>query len=272
MSNSKAKDSGQTNYHVPNLVRALKILELLTEHPAGLNTTQITSLLDFPRNSVFRITSTLLESGYLIRDEETKVFQLSQKLLTMGYSALSEQNLVEKSLGPMRKLRDIIKETVPLGILNGYEGLIIEEIRGLHSFRYVLEPGRKFNLHTSAPGKAIVAFLPDEKREEVVKKIKFTVYNERTISNKQDYINVLDQVRKTGYAVDHAEEIEGMHCVGAPIFNRHGYPVAAIWITGPSFRVREKDFKKIGPKVKKTGLRISKALGYFTNIKLTISE
>ena len=95
-----------TDYHVPNLVRAIKIMELLAERSAGLTTAQITEMLHIPRNSVFRITSTLLEYGYLIRDEESKVFQLSKKLLSMGYAALSEESLIEKELEGMRQLRN----------------------------------------------------------------------------------------------------------------------------------------------------------------------
>jgi DNA-binding IclR family transcriptional regulator len=259
---TKTKEQNPSNYHVPNLIRALKIMELFTDHPEGLTTTQITSILKIPRNSVFRITATLLDHGYLIRDEETKIFQLSQKLLTMGYSAIGEETLVEKSLPVMRKLRDRFKETVPLGILHGDEGLVIEEVQGLHSFRYVLEPGRRFHLHTSAPGKALVAFLPDDEQRMLIDKIKFYRFNEHTISNKKTFSKELEKIQCDGFAIDQAEEIEGMHCVGAPIFNRQGYPIAAIWITGPSFRIKEKDFSHIGAKVKNAADRISKSFGY----------
>jgi DNA-binding IclR family transcriptional regulator len=258
----KTTSSEVSRYHVPNLTRALNILELLTEQPQGLTTTQITSQLKIPRNSVFRITSTLLEHGYLVRDDESLVFQLSQKLLTMGYAALSEESLIEKSIGHMRHLRDRYKETVPLGILHGQEGVVIEEVQGTHSFRFVLEPGRRFHIHSAAPGKAMVAFLPEEEREHLIKHAGFIKFNERTIRNKNDFREVLAKVRKCGYAIDNAEEIEGMHCVSAPIFNRHGYPIAAIWITGPSYRIKHKDFEQIGIDIKKATNRISKSLGY----------
>ena len=254
------KDS---KYHVPNLTRALRILELLAEHPEGLTTTMITDTLKFPRNSIFRITSTLLEYGYLLRDEETKVFQLSQKLLTMGYTALGEETLVEKSLPVMRQLRDRFKETVPLGILHGSEGLVIEEVQGLHSFRFVLEPGRRFNLHSAAPGKALLAFLPDEDINRLISQISFRKFNPRTITDRESLLKCLKRVRSVGYATDRAEEIEGMHCIAAPIFNRHGYPLAAIWITGPSHRIKEKDFVSIGNEVRKASDRISRGFGYY---------
>ena len=262
MNKANSIHSNSSKYHVPNLERALRVFELLAQHPEGLSTSRISELLQFPRNSIFRITATLHNHGYLIRDLDTKLFQLSQKLLTLGYAAISEQTLVEKSLDVMRSLRDRFKETVPLGILQGNQGLVIEEVPGIHSFRFVLEPGKRFNLHTSAPGKAIVAYLPEDEKEKLIDSIKFIKFNERTISNKSDFIKELTKVRQQGWAADCAEETEGMHCIGAPIFNRHGIPFAAIWITGPSSRVKEENFQGIGEEVRRHSNKISQSLGY----------
>ena len=259
--------SNNSKYHVPNLERALRILELLSDNPAGLTVTQITDILKISRNSIFRITSTLLDAKYITRDDNTKVFQLSQKLLTLGYAAIGDQTLIEKALSHMRNLRDLFGETVPLGILHGNEGLVIEEISGTHSFRFVLEPGRRFQLHTSAPGKAMLAFLPEDEREKIIKSIQFHKYNERTIDNADEYRRRLEEVRIKGYSIDFAEEIEGMHCVGAPIFDRRGYPIAAIWITGPSIRLEISKLDNIGTKVKKYADNISGNLGYVPNQK-----
>lgn len=251
-----------SKYHVPNLERALEIIELLAKNSKGMNSSEIAAELNIPRNSIFRITATLHDRGYLNRDEDTKAFQLSHKLLVLGYNALTEETLVEKALERMRHLRDMFGETVPLGVLHGYEGMVIEEVPGIHSFRFVLEPGRKFHLHTAAPGKAIVAYLPKSEQQKIFKKMIFKKYSSRTILNVEKYRRVLSKVRRDGYAIDHAEEIEGMHCLAAPIFNRHGSPFAAIWITGPSIRLPESQFEKIGKQVKKHADSISKSLGY----------
>lgn len=250
-----------SEYHVPNLERALTILELLSKHSEGLTISDIATMLDYPRNSVFRIISTLHNYEFINRDEEYKTFCLSLKLLTVGMHALSEPTLVEKSLKAMRSLRDEYKETVPLGILRGAVGMVIEEVQGTHLFRFVLEPGRKFNLHTSAPGKAIIANLPQRERVELIDKIEFKIFNERTISNKEIFLKTLKKVCNNGYSVDKAEEIEGMHCIGAPIFNRHGHAFAAIWISGPSMRIDPKDFHAIGLNVRKHADSISLSLG-----------
>jgi len=251
-----------SEYHVPNLERALTILELITKYSEGLSIGDIATMLNYPRSSVFRIVSTLHNYGFLNRDDEYKTFCLSVKLLTIGMHALSEPTLVEKSLKAMHSLRDKYKETVPLGILKDSVGIVIEEVQGTHLFRFVLEPGRRFLLHTSAPGKAILAYMQEEERDMLIDRIDFKVFNKRTIDNKEKYIKTLKEVRKNGFSVDIGEEIEGMHCIGAPIFNRQGRAFAAIWISGPSVRIHPIDFHSIGLDVRKHADSISLSLGY----------
>ncbi len=257
-----SKANPTSKYQVPNLNRALKILELLSQHPEGLTIAEITDMLKYPRNSVYRITATLCENKYIYRDEYSKIFRLTYKLLTLGHAAVGEQTLVDKAVIVMRRLRDKYKETVLLGILNGSCGVIIETVQGTHSYRFVLEPGKQFHLHTAAPGKAMIAFLPKEEQDAIVEKIEFVRFNNLTLISKKDFLQHLEVVKERGYAIDHAEETEGMHCLGAPIFNHDGYPIASVWLTGPSQRIKECDFESIGEEVKRHALDISLSLGY----------
>jgi len=259
MKDGKASAS---KYSVPNVERTLKIFDLLSDSPQGLSISEISRELNFPRNSVFRVMSTLDNFGYVNKDDESKSFTLSLKLLQQGIKALSDMPIVEKAIPEMHSLQKIYKETVPLGILRGNMGVIIEEVVGTHLFKYVLEPGKLFHLHTSAPGKAILAYLPDDEREKLLKSITYSRFNKRTITNPDKLRKKLKHVKKQGYSIDHAEEVDGMHCLGAPIFNRRGYPIAAIWLTGPSMRINEEDFDKIGKDVRRHSDRISKSLGY----------
>lgn len=257
-----SKKSNGSAYHVPNLERALVIMELLAQHSKGLGLSEIVEFLGFPKNSVFRITMTLQSHGYLHRDEDTKKFTLSRKLLTLGYSAVSEYNLVELSLDVMRQLRDVVKETVLLGTIASNEGVVLDQVAGTHPFKFVADAGLKFPLHTAAPGKAIMAFLPEEQLNEMLKVIKLSRFNDKTITDKKQFKAELEEIHKLGYAVDRAEQLEGVHCVGAPVFDQHGYPVASIWTTGPSDRIPEKSFHKVGRQVKQYVSMVSKRLGY----------
>ena len=92
--------------------------------------------------------------------------------------------------------------------------------------------------------------------------MKLVKFNARTLTAKGKLRAELEQVRECGYAVDHAEQLEGVHCVGAPVRNQHGYPIAAIWITGPRNRMPATSFAALGREVLDQADRISARFGY----------
>lgn len=253
----------KSNHSVPNLERALTILELLAGHPEGLNITEISNQLDIPKNSTFRITSTLLDKGYLYRDEKSKAFSLTGKLLSIGYSALSEETLIEKSVDVMKALRDELKETVLLGIMVHQKGIVLELIPGLHSIKFWVDVGTVFPSNTAAPSKVMISHMTEQEQEDIISKMEFKKFTDHTITKPAAYRKLLEDTKKKGYGSDIGEEVEGVNCISAPILNRNGYPIAAIWVTGPAERLPEKDFDEIGAVVKEHAKIISQRFGHY---------
>ena len=252
----------EKSYSVPNLERALSIIELLKDCSQGLSLTELQERLGFPKSSIFRITQTLVDRGYLTKSDQPSLFSLSKKFLHIGLSTLSEASLIEKCLPLMRSLREELKETVLLGALIDNEGVLLEQVLGTHPFTFMLKMGQRFHLHPSAPGKAILAFLPEPELDSILETNPLNRFNDRTITNIDDFKEELEKVRTCGYAFDHAEELEGVHCVGAPIFNQYGYPISALWVTAPSARLPYKKFKEVGATIREVCLSISRQFGY----------
>ena len=254
--------SDSSKYSVPNLERALRVFELLSHHKDGLIVSQIAKHLEVPRNSIFRICATLREQGYIQYFRDTQQVTLTKKLFSIGYRALADDNIVQLAHDPMRALRDDLKETVLIGSLMDQEGAVLEELAGLHHFNFRVERGARFFLHCTAPGKAMLAYLSKAEQAKIVDCIEMTRFNENTITSKLTLIEQLDTIKQSGIAYDFAEQIEGCHCIAAPIMDQYGYPVAAIWITGPSSRLPSSDFPTIGARVKLAADNVSKTLGY----------
>jgi DNA-binding IclR family transcriptional regulator len=257
-----ARDNEQVgrDYNVPNLVRAFQLLEFMAREPQSWSITELSDRLGFPKNSVFRICRSLHEMGYLT--QTGKNYFLSPKLLALGYAALGEQNLVEKALDIMRDLRDETNETTLFGTLFGHEGVTLEQVVSDQSIKFVIDVGHRFALHTAAPGKAILAFLPEKERDHILDQLDFKKYTSRTITSRRSFLTLLQEVRKRGWAVDNCERLDGINCVAAPVFNFRNMPIAAVWVTGPDFRMTAADFPKIGKIVQEHALRISQRFGY----------
>ncbi len=250
------------NFQTPILERALSVIELLSKNKNGLGISEITRLLDLPKNSVFRITGTLYQQGYLNRDPKTKFFTLSRKFVDIGFSALGEQDLIEQSIDVMRDIRDITKETTLLGIVAEEKGIIMNQVPSNQPIKLTVDLGINFNLHCSAPGKAYLAFLPEAECDKLLDQVELKKYTDRTIASKTDLLEELKKIRKQGFSIDFEEEFEGVHCVGAPVLNHKNYPIAVVWVTGPSYRFPEQKMESIGKVVKENVETISRRFGY----------
>ncbi len=265
MSRTIDQTSGETDttrYHVPNLDRALIILEFLASEPHGYGVSEIARRVELPKNSVFRIVSTLHAHGYLNRRDSDKTYRLSRKLLSLGYAAIDEHNLIEKSIQVMRELRDACDETTLIGTLIDNQGVVLEQVPSNQPVKVLIKIGHHFPLHTAAPGKAMLAFLPEDQCEAILDKMRLTKFNDRTITSKAKFREELAEVRELGYALDRGEELETLHCVAAPILDHRGHPVAGIWITGPASRLKTEDFERLGKIVMEHVHIISERFGY----------
>ncbi len=259
VSNMEIKD---VNYKVPSLERGLDILEFLSVRKGGVSLQEIKRELDLSQTTAYRILNTMARHGFIAIDEKTKLYSLTRKMLSLGFRTLEEHDLLKKTIPYLHSLRDEIKETVCFGVLGEEKGVFIEQAQGLHTFRFVLSPGKSFDLHCSAPGKAIMAYLPRAARERYLKQMKYEIYNDRTISNESDYIEELKKVKKEGYALDNEEEISGVICIGVPIFNYTKTPCGSIWISGPKDRLDAETIADIAMKIKETATKVSQELGY----------
>lgn len=262
---NKKKAEVKSTYNVPNLERGLLIIELLATHTHGLTLAEIIEALSISKSSAFRIVSTLIFKNYLQKNETTKKITLSRKMLTLGISSMNEQSIVELSIDVMRAMRDELKESVMLGVILGSKGTILEQVASSYPVKLFVEQGTQFALHSSVGGKSILANLPVEDLNETLKGMNLVKFTEKTIVSKVEFKKELKEVKELGYAIDNGEDIRGIHCVGAPIFNEYGYPVASIWITAPHGRLPENYFHKKGKIVAKYAKQISTKLGYLAS-------
>lgn len=229
-----------------SLQRGLAVLKMLADRPEGATLRQITESLELPGASVLRIARTLVTLGYLSREKGTKKFFLTNSFLMLGQPRTPSRGLGECAINAMREIREAVGETTQLCCVVGTEMVILDQLLSIHPFKYSADLGARCPCFSCAPGKAIVAYLPSEERASLVNQIKFKRFTPNTITTKNAFRQELETIRQQGYAVDRAEGMEGIHCIAAPIFDRHQFPVAAITIAGPASRLPEETFDSIG--------------------------
>jgi DNA-binding IclR family transcriptional regulator len=238
MKSPSSSERSPGDFSTPSLDRALAVLESLALRTGGLTQTELAAELGLTANFVYRTTQSLLAHGYLIRDSH-KRFRLSGKLLRLGQPVVDDVPLAEAALPAMRWLSEETGEASHLGIVVDGAGLVLERVLGTAPIKFYVERGTRFPLHTSAPGKCVLAFLDESERDEILGGYRFETFHPWTISDRAEFEGCLARVREEGFATDLGEHLEGHHCLGAPVFDREDRAVASLWITGPSQRLDE---------------------------------
>jgi len=241
----------ESDSQVPALQRGLAILELLGTHDQGATLSEIGVELGLSPATVFRITGVLEEAGYVRKDEGSRRFALTKKLLLLARPQHEGRSLVESALPAMREVLRQTGETVQLCTLAEMECVIIEQLPSLHPFKYIVDIGSRPPVHCCAPGKAMIAHLQEAERQELVRRVKFTGFTPQSITTRRGFMEEMTNVRRDGFAVDRAEHFEGIHCVAAPVLDRTGHAVAALTIAGPSARIAAERFVELGEIMKR---------------------
>jgi len=230
----------------PGTERTLAILELLGRHRAGLSLTEIARELGLPVNSVFRISSTLHSRGYLQRREDDKRFILTNKLFDLSRPQVREKSLVVCALESLKWLRDATGETTQLLTSVNHKMTVLEQCISSQPIKVSSTVGLQVPMYSCAPGKASLAHVPPAELERFFETVKLKQYTATTLATRELLEADLVKTRKRGFSTDIAEGLEGIHCVAAAVLDEYRYPVAAITVMAPSFRLKRDQFEKLG--------------------------
>ncbi|MDD4869601.1 MAG: IclR family transcriptional regulator [Kiritimatiellae bacterium] len=254
MTNQKVRDSGCST---PALDRALALLELMSTRPDGVTQSEIRSILGFSANLVFRLTKSLVRHGYLECNANTRRFILTGKLLSLAQPRSEDRSLVEMAQEPMRWLRDATGESAHVGVRSGFECIVLDRVVGPHPFKCYVEAGAHGPLHSGAPGKVLLAWLPEKEINATLRQMPLDAVTPNTITSRVAFARHLKLVRRCGYATDFGETLLGHHCLGAPVFDSENRPIASLWITAPAARLSEDDVLRQAPAVVKAADKLT---------------
>jgi IclR family acetate operon transcriptional repressor len=230
----------------PTCAKSLAVLEVVGRHAAGITAARAARETGITPNLVFRILKTLAALGYCRQDAATKTYSLAGKLLDLAGPRSGDRSLVLTAHGPLCGLRDATGETAQLVIESDGKTLVLDQVQGIHALQVCGRVGMRAPLYSSAPGKAILAWWSEARRDEWFRGHTLKRFTPTTLTDRTQLQAELEASRARGYAIDRAEGLEGIHCVAAPILDVHGVPLAAVTIMAPVSRLPETAFAAAG--------------------------
>src|SRR5580704_5598118 len=161
--------SDQNDSSLTAVERALLILEAVAQREGGMSNAEFSRKLKIPKSSASYILRTLEQHGYLRRDGEAGRYRLGMKVLNLSRAALSGIDVREAALPIMKHLVDQIHITTHLAILDHEEAVYVEKVEPPSFIRMDTWIGRRMEVHSTAVGKALLAFLDQKERDRIIR-------------------------------------------------------------------------------------------------------
>jgi IclR family transcriptional regulator, KDG regulon repressor len=256
----RVERNAAAGYTIESVARALTLLELFSSAAPDLDLQTVSRRAAMPKSSAFRYLSALERLGYIERDAATGMYHLGMKLFQLGQVAVSRLDVRTVARPIMQELARRYQETINLGMLNGQQVLLIEVVDGTRSIRMGSRLGERDPLHTSAVGKAILAYQGLAAIEALVKADALPRLTAHTLTEPDALARDLEGVRERGYSLDREEGEIGLCCVGIPIFDHRGQVLSALSLSAPAARLPLDTAHAIGRELVAYSVRMSEAL------------
>jgi DNA-binding IclR family transcriptional regulator len=146
--------------------------------------------------------------------------------------------------------------------MEGAHVVYIDKIEPARSVRMITRIGASNPVHCTSVGKAILAFMPEDKTAEIIERTRFERFTHRTLATPEALRAEIEKTRRRGYAVDDEEFEEGLRCIAVPVLDAQRQPVAAVSVSGPSFRVTAQKLPSIANHLLQCVRGISMDMGF----------
>jgi DNA-binding IclR family transcriptional regulator len=147
-------------------------------------------------------------------------------------------------------------------VLDGHEVVYVDRMESAHSLRLFTETGRRVPVHCTSSGKVLLAYLPEARRQVVLRAAPFTALTPHTITDRSQFAAELDRVRRRGWAEAVNEREVGVASIAAPVRDISGEVVAAISIGVPLARCSVMALRRLAPVIMEAAEAASRRLGW----------
>ncbi len=252
----------QENKSDPSL-KAIDILEALIDAgKTGLGITEVTQKTGLNISTVHRIMSALTKREYTFRNESTKKYHLSHKVLQFTQVFQRDMDIKELIHPYLQQLSEDIRETVHLMQQDGNQCVFIDKIDSPHPIGLLTFIGKRSLMHCSAGGKVILAYMGKEERDRVLASAGLPRLTKYTITDREVLEHEIQNIIVEGFAWNRMEDRDDIIGIAAPIFDAGGKLLCTISIAGPSYRFTLDHARQSASLLKSVTRTISEKIGY----------
>ncbi|MCB2185023.1 MAG: IclR family transcriptional regulator [Deltaproteobacteria bacterium] len=242
----------------------LMVLGAFAELPYESSLAEITQAVGLPKMKAHRALKTLLCSGFLVQNPQTKKFRLHYSVLALARKFQSGQAVHAVAHDILSGLARQVREDITVAVLgeNQREAVFVDRLYGGARITFFCDVGRRLPLHVGAAAKALLAHLPAEEFERYLQDFTPVQISPCTLVSEEKIRQDRETTRQRGYSYSNQEVDTGVSAVGACILDAAGYPAAAMAIGSLHVNLTPARIDELGRLLHQTAGEISANLGH----------
>ena len=251
---------------IQTIDRFIQIMDCFSIDQNELGVREVARLTGLSTSVCGRIMKALQNQGLLVQNSESRTYSVGPKSLRWAEIYTTNLDIRNVALPVLHDLLRETKETISLYILEGDERLCVERIESAQNVRIVARIGRRLPLYAGSAGKLLLAYLPEKRQDEILSRSPLNPFTPKTITSIGALKAELKKIKQQGYAFSDGEWVEDAAGIAAPIFDMKGDILAALTVSGPSFRFTAEKIAFHKNILLKAAEQISSDLGYIGSI------
>lgn len=241
------------------LIKGIELLDHLVRAGVPCGVSELARQTGLNPSNVHRTLQTWAHLGFVAQDSASGAYHCTLRLFEWGSRVADSVDVRRLAREPLARIAHQTQETIHLSVLDGADIVYLEKIDSPQPVRAYSEMGGRAPAHCVATGKALLAYAGEAALEALPKPLPHPTI--KTVADLAALRGQLQQVRRTGYAVNREEWRLGVSGLGAPVFDRAGRAIAAVGLSAPAARLDSARIRQLGQALATTAQEISLTLG-----------
>lgn len=217
---------------------ALEILKYFTKDKATWGVRELAKEMKKSHSVVHRMLVTFEKHGFLQKDIESQKYELGLKFFEYGLIIQEKLKFKDMIMPYMDMIAERSRESVFLTLVDGTEGVCIAIAESNRSIKFEVTIGTRTPLYAGASCKSIMAYLPKELKDEIIK-AGLKKFTDNTTIEPNELLSELDEVKRKGYSYTIGEYTDDVVGISVPVFDHNGKIFASLTIAAPSYRITD---------------------------------
>jgi IclR family acetate operon transcriptional repressor len=243
------------------LKRGFLILETLAGEAKKLSLGEISEKTRMDKATCLRFLTSLEDIGVVRRDPRTRLYEMGPKAIFLSNGFLKTLRVEDRVRPYLERLATETEETAFYSVMKDSARVPLYVHESRHVTRTQVEIGMAVALTNGCISRAILAFLPEQEIERLLRKKSIVPATPWSITDPKEIRKKISDVRARGYSVGIREIAQNTNAIAAPVFNGKGV-IASIAIVGPTERLTKKACEKFGPVVRECARKVSEEMGF----------